>query len=165
MYNQFRKDLAQAKGAEELVLKTFSSLSDAYIFEDVSNDCMSFYKGDIKATEKATGKEIYIEVKNDSRIADTQRVLCEEENYFKNYGYYKDGGMHNDTDIYVVVSASEQKIYVMDFDVLKKNYKSGYYMEINHPTQICYCYLLDLCRVKQYGGLIQIIDYKEMKLC
>ena len=154
----FYEDLKGAKGAEHLVFNVLSSLDKERTYEYVGDNRDYYYKGDIKATEKS-GKEIFIEVKNDSRIAETQRVLCEEGNYFKRVDYYKDGGMYNKTDIYCVVSESERKIYIMDFKVLQKHYQSGQYMELDHPVEVTYCFLLELCRIKQFGGLIAILDY------
>ena len=158
MKSTFYDDLRGAKGAEVLVYNVLSTLDKERVYELVGDDRAYFYKGDIKATDKS-GKELYIEVKNDSRIAETQRVLCEEGNYFKRVDYYKDGGMYRDTDIYCVVSESERKIYVMDFKVLQKHYRSGEYREIDHPVEITYCFLLELCRIKQYGGLIAELTY------
>ena len=68
-----------------------------------------------------------IEVKNDSVIHATGNVLCEEEVFYKEYGYYRDGFMYNDYEIYCVVSEPSRKIYVMDFKVLKEHYKEGRY--------------------------------------
>lgn len=99
----FWKDLAAAKPAEKLVLDTFSSLTTDYTFTDVSNVKECRYKGDIKATA-ADGKELFIEVKNDSRIANTNNVLCEYQNYIKDGGYYIKGNMCSEYDIYCIVS-------------------------------------------------------------
>lgn len=158
MQTQFEIDLNNARGAEELVYNIFSTLDKERKYRLVGAERAYFYKGDIVATD-ASGKEIYIEVKDDSRIADTGNVLCEEENYFKKHDCYKSGGMYNNTDIYCVVSKQARKIYVIDFKILQKNYRSGKYIEINHPTEITYCYLLELSRIKQYGGLIATLDY------
>lgn len=158
MLSEFKKDLEAAKTAEQLVKDIFSSLTTGYSFEDVSSQREYFYRGDIKATDK-DGKEIFIEVKDDGRIADTQRVLCEDENYIKESGQMLKGGMHNNTDIYVVVSQPERKIYVIDFKVLQSNYRKGEFKVIPHAQQDTYCYLLELCRVKQYGGLIAVLNY------
>lgn len=51
-------------------------------------------------------------------------------------------------------------MYFMDFKVLKAIYRSyGYYKEIPHYDQTTFCYLLSLGRVKQFNGLIKVIDY------
>ena len=103
---QFIEDLNKAKPAENLVRETLSRLTSEYQFVDVSNDSDCFRKGDIKAIA-ADNREIYIEVKNDSRIADTKRILCEDEVYYKHTGYCGKGNMHSDYDIYCIVSESE----------------------------------------------------------
>jgi hypothetical protein len=132
MLSDFYKDLEAAQAAEHLVADTFSSLTSGYQFEWVGDRKEYRYRGDIKATA-ADGREIFIEVKDDSRIADTRNVLCEEENYIKDGDYFIKGNMKSNTDIYCVVSAAERKIYVMDFKILKSIYKRfGTYTIIRH---------------------------------
>lgn len=158
MIKDFWKDLELAKPAEQLVLNTLASLTTDYTFTDVSNERKYFYKGDIKATG-ADGKEIFIEVKNDSRIADTGNVLCEYENYIKDGGYFIKGNMQSDYDVYCVVSQQARKIYVIDFEILQANYTRGYHKVIQHYDQDTYCYLLPLAQIKRLGGLIAELDY------
>lgn len=159
MLDNFYRDLEKGKKAEAIVLSAFSNATKDYKFEDVSNQRSFFYKGDIKAVA-ADGREIFIEVKNDSRIAETHNILCEEEVYYKNADYYGSGNMESDSDIYVVVSQAEKKIYVIDFKILKSIYKKGEYKEITHPQQITFCYLLPLSIVRKNGGLIATLDYE-----
>jgi hypothetical protein len=159
MINNFYSDLEKGKTAEKIVLDTFSALTTNYLFDDVSNYKGFYYRGDIRAIS-ADGREIFIEVKNDSRIADTGNVLCEEEVYYKEAGYCGIGNMDCDSDIFAVVSQKEKKIYVIDFKVLKENYRKGEYKEINHPQQITYCYLCGLYQIKAWGGLLAIVDYE-----
>lgn len=158
MLYKFYDDLTKAKKAEQLVREVFTALTDKYTFDDVSEVRECRYKGDIKATA-ADGKEIYIEVKDDSRIADTGNVLCEYKNYIKDTEQFIKGNMLSDYDIYTIVSQAERKIYVIDFDVLKRIYKKGEFKVIPHQEQDTYCYLLALSIVKKYGGLIEIIEY------
>lgn len=158
MIKQFWLDLEDARKVEDLVRETFAGMTNEYTFEDVSKERQYFHKGDIRATA-ADGRQIYIEVKNDGRIADTGNVLCEEENYFFDSGSYAKGNFHSDYEIYCVVSQEERKIYVMDFKVLKANYKKGEFKAIHHPEQISYCYLLPLYIVKRYNGLIAEVSY------
>lgn len=103
MLRDFYTDLNNAKGAEQLVLDTFTKLATGYTFENVSDIREYRYKGDIKAVA-ADGREIFIEVKDDSRIADTGNVLCEYENFLKEDGRFIKGNMYSNYDIYVVVS-------------------------------------------------------------
>ena len=163
MLSNFHKDLEKGKIAESIVREVFASLTSDYRFEDVSNDFRYFYMGDIKAVS-AEGKEIFIEVKNDSRIHQTGNILCEDEVYYKQHGYYSNGNMHCKTDIFVVVSIATNKIYVIDFKVLKNHYREGRFLEIDYPQQSSLVYLLPISRVKQLGGLIAEIDYGEILL-
>lgn len=159
MLKDFKRDFEVGKAAERIVLDTFASLTTDYTFVDVSNDSSCYYKGDIKAVA-ADGTELYIEVKNDSRIADTGRVLCEEEVYMKNSDYFSKGNMSCNCDYYCIVSESEKRIYVLDFKVLKSIYKKyGEFKVIHHPQQDTYAYLLDLCWAKSKGALIHKINY------
>ena len=59
--------MAIAKTAERTVLDVFSKIAPQYNFTDVSNDRRYFYRGDILTIAK-DGREIGIEVKQDSRI-------------------------------------------------------------------------------------------------
>ena len=159
MLDNFKADLQAAKAAENLVKETFSSLTTGYKFEDVSEIREYFYRGDIKATNLTTGEEVFIEVKDDSRIATTHNILCETEVFYKEYGAFGKGNMSCDYNIYCVVSKEEHKIYVIDFKVLKEIYKKGEFKTIDHPQQTTYCYLLPIWLVKKYNGLLDIIDY------
>lgn len=159
MLENFATDLEIGKRAEVLVAQTFGRLTNEYSFENVGDIAKFYYKGDIKAIDK-DGNEIFIEVKNDSRIADTGRVLCEEEVYYKNVDYYGKGNMEkSNSDYYVVVSEQARKMYIFDFKILQKIYTKGEYREIDHPAQTTCCYLLDLCDAKRLGALIKIITY------
>ena len=158
MVKEFYKDLAQAKNAEKLVRDVFSSLTFDYQFIDVSEQREYYKKGDIKAVDK-DGKEIMIEVKNDSRIAETHNVLCEEQVFYYDICDVVKGNFYNDYEIYCVVSQEERKIYVMDFSILKKYYKRFPYQEIKHSDQITYCYLFALSAVRKLGGMIAEVDF------
>lgn len=158
MSDAFNRDLPKGKRGEEIVYKVFSSLTDKYKFEMVNDNPYYYHKGDIKAIA-ADGRQIMIEVKNDEIIHKTGNVLCEEEVYYKERGYQKDGFMYNDYEIYCVVSEPTHKIYVIDFKVLKEHYKSGQYKFFDYSYQSSDTYLLPLGVIKKYGGLIDTIDY------
>ncbi len=159
MVENFWKDLANAKEAEQIVLNTFTNLTTEYSFEDVSNDRACWHKGDIKATS-ADGKEIYIEVKDDSRIAETRNILCEEAVFYSSISDWVNGNMYSDYEIYAVVSKSERKIYVFWFSAIQGIYKrEGKFKAIPHREQITHCYLLPISAVESIGGLIKVIDY------
>lgn len=160
MVKNFEKDLAAAKEAEYLVEKYFRLLgSDTYEFRNVSEDSDYYYIGDLLAFD-ADGRRLGIEVKDDSRIAETGNVLCEERVYYIHGDYEGKGNMQSNYDIYCIVSKSEKKIYIIDFKKLKKIYRTfGMLKEIPHPDQITYCYLLPLYVIKQQGAFIAEIDY------
>ena len=158
MLSNFKADLEKAKTAEKIALEALQAYSDSWSLEDVSNDRNCFYLGDIKAT-LSTGQVQYIEVKDDSRIADTHNILCEEECYIKDGDYYIKGNMSSQGDIYCIVSQAERKIYLLDYAKLREIYKKGEFKAIPHPQQITYCYLLGLYIAKRYGALLDIIDY------
>ena len=63
---------------------------------------------------KKNNKVYFIEVKNDSRIADTGNVLCEEEVYYKKNDYYGKGNMYSNADVFAIVSKQNQKIYFIN---------------------------------------------------
>jgi len=159
MLKDFHSDLANAKIAEKIVRDTLASLTTDYTFEDVSDDPQFYYKGDIRAV--GDNKELYIEVKDDSRIADTGNILCEEEVYYKDDDRFAKGNMYCDSDYYCVVSQQERKIYVLDFKILKTIYRkySEDFKIIKHSEQDTYAYLLPICRAKQFGALLYKLNY------
>lgn len=159
MVDNFYSDMRQARGAELIVKESLSQLTDAYTFEDVANEREYRHKGDILAIERATGKRVFIEVKDDSCIARTRNVLCEESVWFEDDQEMRAGNMHCDSHIYCVVSQQERRIYVLDFETLKRNYKKGIYKVIPHPKQTTYCYLCSLHQVAEWGAGICTIDY------
>lgn len=156
MLLNFKEDLEKAKEAEQIVANYLQA--SGYEVQDVSRQPEYYYKGDLRVV-LASGEEIYIEVKDDSRIAETKNILCEEENYYKDGNYYGKGNMCSKYDIYAVVSKTEQKIYWLNFSKLKEIYKRGEYKIIDHPAQTTYCYLLPLYRAKQWGALIETTKY------
>lgn len=159
MLRDFKRDLENARGAEFLTLSLLEKLTNDYEFYDMTQDRSWRYKGDIKAVCKATGKVIGIDVKDDSRIAETKNILCEEENYIKDGGYFIKGNMQSDYDVIAIVSQPERKIYFIDFEILKQNYKKGEFRIIKHYDQDTYCYLLPIGIIKKRGGLIAAIEY------
>lgn len=159
MLDNFNADLELGKEAENIVREVLSGLTDEYDFIDISDNSDYYYCGDIVAVNKETGEAKFIEVKNDSRIWETQNVLCEESVYYKDSGYFGQGNMSCDSDYYAIVSRCEHLIYLLDFKRLQEIYKKGEFKIIDHPQQTTYCYLLELCRAKQYGALITILEY------
>ena len=103
MLKDFKRDLEAAKQAEQIALEVLSGYYAGWQLEDVSDNRSCFYLGDLKATT-TSGAVKYIEVKDDSRIADTQNILCEEENYIKDSNSFIRGNMSSQGDIYCIVS-------------------------------------------------------------
>lgn len=154
---QFNKDLIQGKEGEQVVINYLQTAG--YQVEDVSDNRQDYHKGDLLIT-LPTGEKRYIEVKNDTVIATTGNILCEEEVYYKNSDYFAPGFMYRDYDIYAVVSESERKIYFFDFSKLKEIYKRfGRYKRFNYTDQYSDCYLLEMCRASQFKALIAKINY------
>ena len=159
MVRNFKRDLEAAKAAESIVLNTFSALAEDYTFQDVSNNVECYSLGDILATAP-DGKQYYIEVKDDSRIADTGKILCEEEVYFYDDCYTTKGNMYNNSDYYCIVSKKDRLIYVCDFRKLQEIYKKlGEPKVIKHTEQESIVYLLELCFARSKGALIHKINY------
>ena len=156
---QFYKDLEIGKRGESIVKDTLFFLSPGIKIKDLSNDPQYYYVGDLRVTTPE-GKEVYLEVKNDSRIHETHNLLLEDEVYFKERGEFRKGNMHCKCDIYAVVSEPERKIYFFNFKKLKENYKKGYFECIRHAQQDTYCYLANLTTVKKrWGALIATVGY------
>lgn len=157
MLSSFYSDLNAARDAEILVLELLVGATDAYTFEWVGDKREYFHKGDIKAIDRNSGKEFFIEVKDDSRIADTRNILCEESVDY--YDYEVKGNIYNDYDFYTVVSKQERAIYILDGKVLKANYKRGIRKYIPHKQQATEAYLLPLSVMREAGGLVAVIEY------
>lgn len=157
MLVNFNRDLAIGLKGEQLVQQVLESLTDEYTFAASDNQ----HKGDIIATNVATGQRHYIEVKTDSRIADTGRILCEESVFYYNNGDVAPGFMYRDYEIYCILSKSERKIYVIDFKILHQNYikNSVCRKTLSYPDQESDCFFVDLELIKNKGGVIRVVEY------
>ena len=154
---QFNKDLQQGKEGEQIVKQYLQKVGCQV--KDVSEQPQYYHIGDFFITSPS-GQKRYVEVKNDTVIAKTENILCEEEVYFKENDYAKPGFMYSNYDIYAVVSQEEEKIYFFNFAKLKEIYKRfGTWKKIDHKDQYSNCYLLELCRAKQFGALMAIVNY------
>lgn len=160
MVKKFYEDLATARQGERIAAECFKALTDKYEFQDVAADPAYYHKGDILAIDKETGRKTFIEVKYDSRIADTRNVLLEDEVDYYGSGTKK-GYLHSNYEIYAIVSPQKRKILVLDFEVLKKHYTKGTYKFIPHADQASYCYLLSIDTIEQLGGVIAVVDYND----
>lgn len=155
---EFDNDLQKGREAEELVYQLFSSLTNEYMFEMVGDQPQYYHKGDIKAIAP-DGREIMIEVKNDSVIGTSGNVLLEEEVYYKKTDSYQRGFLYNDYEIYAVVSMDKRQIYIFDFKILKEIFRKGESKRIHHSDQYSDCYLLHMGLVKKYNALLEIVRF------
>ena len=158
MVSNFWSDLIEAQKVEDLVMDVFAGLTKDYSFVNVSGEREYFHKGDLVAIG-ADGRKTFLEIKDDSRIAQTHNLLCEEQVYYYDSNSYVKGNFYSDYQIYCVHSAQERKVYVMDFAKLKAHYKSGKFKQINHWEQITYCYLCSLDDVRAWGAMIAEVEY------
>ena len=156
---QFQQDLQIGQKAERIVYEYLCSHYPAYWIEEVGANPQYYHKGDIRIIGPDF-RERFIEVKNDSRIATTQNVLCEEAVLWAN-GTESKGNMFSNYDIYAVYSAQEQRIYFIDFERLRKIYKQGQLQVIEHKAQTTIAYLVPIGFLKKVGALLKIIDLKE----
>lgn len=158
MVENFEEDLQQGKEGEQVVIQYLQKAG--YQVEDVSAKRQDYHNGDLLIT-LPTGEKKYIEVKNDTRIADTRNILCEEEVYYKREGYLAPGFMYRNYDIYAVVSESEKRIYFFDFAKLKEIYKRFWvsYKKLDYKDQYSNCYFVEMCRAKQFGAFIAQVNY------
>jgi len=151
---QFKTDLEKAQEVELYICDALNNLPSIYRFEWVGADAQCYHKGDIKAT-RYDGKEIYLEIKCDSRIHETYNVLCEE-----NVLYYETytttiGNMYSDYEIYCVYSPISHVLYFIDFKVMKDIYKRlGEWKILKHSQQESEVYLLSIGFIKKNGGLL-----------
>lgn len=152
----FYEDLAKARVAEELVRAELQARLPHLKFTLTGDEHQ--HEGDIRV-EDTEGNEWYIEVKDDSVIHKTRNVLCEDAVYYGDSGKTLPGNMHYNYQIYCVLSQEERKIYFLNFEVLKANYKRGFYKEMVHPGQTTYAYLCQLWLIKRWGGFLGSISY------
>lgn len=107
MVKNFTEDLMRGKTAETAVYN-YLSLLDFLEVENVSDNPLYYNKGDFRVCSNFTTHPYYIDAKNDSRVAQTRNILCEEEVYFKETDEYKYGDMYKEYDYLAVVSMEER---------------------------------------------------------
>lgn len=156
MLTNFEKDRQAAKQAELIVLKFLQNTMNDYTYIDVSESTGCLLKGDICA-QHINGAQIFIEVKDDSCIANTHNVLVESSVLYHSSGY--DKPYNNTADIYAVVSQIERKIYFFNHNKLKKLAKFAPERIIRHEEQTTYCNLVALSEAARAGALIGTITY------
>ena len=154
----FDRDLAQAQEVEKAVAAHLSTLTNDYSFSWIGDQSLYYHKGDVVATNKVTGEQFFIEVKNDSRIHETFNVLLEDEVQYKDWTVQQ-GNLYSDYEIYCVVSLAARKMWIMDLKVLKNIHKQGEYTMIKHSDQTTFAWLLPLHKIKKAHGLIAQIEF------
>ena len=124
MFKQFKIDLLNAKEAERIVMEVLQTLSgDTYTYTNVSENKEYWHKGDILCEDKIYYCRNYIDVKDDSCISRTGNILAEDRVYYEDDGIFIDGFMKTAKYDYVAyVSKADNKIYMLDFQLWKKNY-------------------------------------------
>ena len=169
MVKGFYEDLAAARQAEQLVLKVLQNTNtEEYDFNDVSEDPEFFHRGDIEIWDDTWGYHLYMDVKDDGCVSSTGNILAEHRVWYAGSGWAK-GFMQNSTYDYIAyLSQPDKKIYILDFDLWRKYYKTNYkrHIEIPHyyngrKTQTTDAYLMPLETARKLGIMIAEIDYKE----
>lgn len=155
--NDFINDATKARKGELLTLSILQDKTKNYSFTHLTDYKTYGHKGDILARD-SRGNGYFLEVKTDARIAETGNVLCEEQKYFFDSGY-KPGNMNYDYEIYCVLSQESRTLYIIDFSIMKKIYKTGRFTTIEHDEDITYGYLLPLEQIKQHHGLLYELYY------
>lgn len=158
MSNQFYKDLARGQRAEQIAIDILRKNISWYNFASVGTEQYYWHKGDILGVRE-DGKITMFEVKDDSRIADTGNVFCEEEVRYYATGTTQIGFMYNQYDILCILSQQDKKLYLIDFNTLKQIYKTGTFKTAKHQTQETDGYLVPLAQVQAQGGLIATYSY------
>ena len=153
--SQFEVDKEKARKGEELVLEVLKRQFPTHSFTLVSTNPCYYDKGDILADG------CFIEVKTDSRFAQTRNILCEDEVYDKRSGILYKGNMHSQYEYYAILSEKENAIYFFDFSALKRIYKQGEFKRIEHPTQYTDAFLVPLWMAKREGALLARLEYGE----
>lgn len=155
----FKQDAAAALPGELKTMEVLASLTNDYSFQHIDDQTVLGKRGDIIATNKQSGKSYYIEVKNDSRIAETGNVLCEYTKYFKDTGKYRCGSMSYNYEIFIINSTKNRCLYVIDFEKLKTFYSKGKWVQIEYDNEITYAFLVKLDEVQRQGALMNVIYY------
>jgi hypothetical protein len=154
MVTQFNEDLKKGRAAEIIVYNYLKNKLP--VVEDLTSLPDFYYIGDLRVIT-SEGEKLYIEVKNDSRIADTHNILCEiAVEYECHTGA---GNMDCGCDIYAIVSEKENKIYFLDFKKLVKLTKYKTLRSIQHSAQTTICKFVSLSEAKYTGALIATVNY------
>ena len=157
----------EGKQAEQLV-KDFLT-NKGYAVQDVSEDCDN-YQNDVDFIVQKDGRTNKIEVKLDTRLAQTQNIAFEDAFYLKDKelgrtevkpGYYH----YSQCDFLIFVSPDDNKLYIVHFSKLKEQEET---LKSTFKIRKFYSYT-DKCQkamrlvpvsVLKEKGLLSIISYQ-----
>lgn len=151
----FQHNVSVSLEAEEIAQQLLGQLTHQK-FVSVRNDPAFFHVGDLLSMD---GKGY--DVKDDGVIHRTGNVFCEVKKKWKN-GNITDGWMLNgEYDYLVILDRVDKNIYVLDFERLKKIYKSyGFYKSnIDMGDNYTDGFAISLHRCKKYGALVYSSSY------
>lgn len=165
MFTDFLRDLQKAQTGENIVCDVLSKLlgEDDYTINNVALDEQFYYKGDIAVTD-SWGDTVYIDVKDDSCICNTGNILAEHRVWIRGKGWV-DGFMQKAQYDYVAyLSQPDKKIYILDFALWKKYYKTVFvrHLFIDHNgEQTTDGFLMRLDSARDLGIVVMEIGYDE----
>ena len=167
MSTKFYEDLKNARKAEKIALDVLSYLGDTgytvnYAIEDVSADKEYWHLGDLKLIDN-DNNILFIDVKDDKVIHKYKNILVEERVYYRKEKKYKEGWIYSGYNYLAIVNRPTKKIYLINFDKLKKHYKEGKEIRIQYSWQFSDCHLLPLKKAEELGIVEAVIDYEDNK--
>ena len=163
--SNFKADLLKSKEAEKIALDVLTHTTEDKCFNDVADIQEFWHKGDILVFDRNREFDCFIDVKDDSRIADTHNILCEERVYYRKQKKFKQGFMYSEYDYLDIVSKKESKIYIIDFKKLQKHYKEGKSMCLQYSWQYSDIFLYPLEKAYKYNMVVAEIDYEKGGSC
>lgn len=162
MVKGFYSDLAKAKKGEDIVRQVLQGCQDKYSITDVSEIKEMWHRGDIEIHDVEENISYYLDVKDDSRIAQTGNLLAEHRVYYVKDNKWTEGFMQRATYDYVGYLSQQNKIiYILDFKLWQKYYlsKSEKHIHIPHGYQTTDGYLMSLDKARKLGIVIAEIKY------
>lgn len=162
MVKNFYTDLANAKKGEDIVRQVLQGCQDRYEIIDVSDDKDYWHKGDIEIRDTEECFSYYLDVKDDSRVAQTQNLLAEHRVWYAKGGWAEGFMQNSDYDYIGYLSQQDKMIYILDFKLWQKYYltKSHRHLQIPHGgAQTTDGYLMSLDTARKLGIVIAEISY------
>ena len=150
----------EGKQAEQLV-KDFLT-NRGYAVQDVSEDCDN-YQNDVDFIVQKDGRTNKIEVKLDTRLAQTQNIAFEDVFYLKDkesgkaeskQGYYH----YSQCDFLIFVSPDDNNLYIVHFAKLKGQEES---LKSEFKTKKFYSYT-DKCQKAMKIIPVEVLEAKEL---